>query len=282
MTASGRPTPRRSAEAAARRSSLEGFRTPGQFVRTRTWDRAQLGVLFPGPESHASARGQPGVLPGGRGGEAPGLGSVPPPRAPLPTPRPLSLPPARPSATPHRYLELRGQRGPRLREGSGRRGESVLSARFRFAPRLRLQARQRSGTNGLHSRGGRPLCDVIRPRRLSAGPAGFPRSPRPHLLPSGLRAPAPVRPRPLGARPPSHGAGAAGAPTLGRVSERAAPSRCEEGCPAARGHVKYWRRFPPSRPLFARPGIAGSRGVRLSTLPVLLKSPRPKVNPFRK
>lgn len=194
----GRPTPRRSAEAAARRSSLGGFRTPGQLARTEPGSCLAQRPL-PGARESRFGQGQPGVLPGGRGGEAPGLGSVPPPRS-LPGRLGLLLPPARPPSHHHHLPQLEGKEGATASQGSGRRGERV-SRPFRCS-QAPASGATRAEQTGSTSRGGRPLCDVIRPRRLSAGRRASLARHAPHLLPSGLRAPAPARPRPLRARPP--------------------------------------------------------------------------------
>lgn len=122
----GRPTPRRSAEAAARRSSLEGFRDPRPVRPDRTWDRAQLSVLFPGPESHAGPGGSPECSRRQRRrGSGPRLSAAATPLAR--PPRPL-LPPARASQPPPPLTSARGQRGATVSAGVGtaRRRRSAL------------------------------------------------------------------------------------------------------------------------------------------------------------
>lgn len=188
------------------------------------------------------------MLPGGRGGEAPGLGSVPPPRS-LPGRLGLFLPPARPPSHHHHLPQLEGREGATASQGSGRRGEGV-SWPFRCS-QAPASGTTRAEQTGSTSRGGRPLCDVIRPRRLSADRRASLARHAPHLLPSGLRAPAPARPRPLGARPPeSRRRRGRGPDPRAGLRARAPPIEVRGRMSAVRGHVKYWRRFPPSGPLF--------------------------------
>lgn len=116
---------------------------------------------------------QPGALPGGGGGEHPGLSSAQPPRSP---PGRLGLLTAGPEAPPPPPLtSARGRGG-----GHGSAGVRAAQGR-RFWPFRSLQALGRGATRaeqtGSTSRGGRPLCYVIKLRPSSCGPAGFPRLP---------------------------------------------------------------------------------------------------------
>lgn len=113
---------------------------PGRQAADRTRDRACFCDPFPGPESHARPRTQPGALPGGGGAGAPG------PRlraaATLLTrpPRPPPYLPGLPAAAAATYLSARAGRGPRLRWRRGGAGKTSLGP---SAPqRLRLEARR--------------------------------------------------------------------------------------------------------------------------------------------
>lgn len=142
----GRPTPRRSAEAAARRSRLEGFRTPGQFVRT------EPGIV---PSSASSSRGPRVTLRPGAAGSAPrrqrrrGSGPRLSAAATLLArpPRPLS-PAGQASQPPPPLTSARGQRGGHGFAGVGTARRRRLSA-LPLLPGSGFR-HDAGGTNGLH------------------------------------------------------------------------------------------------------------------------------------
>lgn len=72
-----------------------------------------------------------------------------------------------------RLPQCENGRRPRLRWGWGRRGQDVPRP-FHLSLVL-ASGTTRAEQTGSTTRGGRPLCDVIRPRRPYCGPAGFPR-----------------------------------------------------------------------------------------------------------
>lgn len=141
-----RSTPRRSAEAAARRSSLEGFRTPGQFVRT------EPGIV---PSSASSSRGPRVTLRPGAAWSAPrrqrrrGSGPRLSAAATLLArpPRPLS-PAGQASQPPPPLTSARGQRGGHGFAGVGTaRRRRLLALPLLPGSGFRHDA---GGTNGLH------------------------------------------------------------------------------------------------------------------------------------
>lgn len=147
MTASGESTPPRGAEAAAGSSGSEGFQDPQDRLA-----RPERGILSIsaspscGPRAMLRPEAQPGALPGGGGGELPGLGSAPPPRSP---PGRLGLLTAGPDAPlPPPLTSVRGR-------GGGHGSAGVRAAQGRRPSALPLLTgsglrRDAGGTNGLH------------------------------------------------------------------------------------------------------------------------------------
>lgn len=86
-----------------------------------------------------------------------------------------SSPPAQMPRRRRRLPQREGGEGATVPLGSGRRREDV-SWPFRSLQALGWSA-TRAEQTGSTSRGGRPLCYVIKPRPSSCGPAGFPRLP---------------------------------------------------------------------------------------------------------
>lgn len=125
--------------------------------------QAAAGSRLPAVPGRASTRGcaQPGARPSSGGGAGlPGLAPAAAWRPPsYHPPAPLTSARGREAATAPLRWEQRGQDVPRP---------------FRFSLTL-ASGTTRAEQTGSTTRGGRPLCDVIRPRRPYCGPAGFPR-----------------------------------------------------------------------------------------------------------
>lgn len=211
---------------------LRGVQGPGLARRGRNAGSCPSHGPFPGPGSHTAAGGAARSAPRRR--RRRGSQAWAPRRRHAPRPAASASPPRRPGSSRRRRLPQReGGEGATAPLGSGRRGESVPRPfRSSQAP---ARGATRAEQTGSTTRGGRPLCDVISPRRPSCGPAGFPRSPRPP--PASFR---PPRGRLRAAPPP-------------RRARPASLQRRRRRRPCPRGRVSEPERRPP-------PDDTGSEG----------------------
>lgn len=148
MTASRESTPPRGAEAAAGSSGSEGFQDPqDQLARTERGILSISASPSRGPRTTLRPGAQPGALPGGGGGELPGLGSAPPPRSP-PGRLGLLLTAGPDAPPPPPLTSARGRGG-----GHGSAGVRPAQGRRPSALPLFIGSglrRDAGGTNGLH------------------------------------------------------------------------------------------------------------------------------------